>query len=254
MQKRIAVILAAGKGARMHSDLPKVLHVLNGKPMIHHVLQTAKTLSPQRIIVVVGYRHDQVRAALTHEALEFAMQDPQLGTAHALMQTQPLLRTFDENLLVLSGDVPLITPATLSALFAAHEKTDAAATLLTATLDNPAGYGRILRDAQGIISCIVEEKDASPEVKKIKEVNAGIYIFKSPSIFNTLARITSDNAQREYYLPDAITLLASEGKIITTHRLANQEELCNINTPGQLAAAEHALQPSILHAALKANL
>lgn len=238
MNKRAVTILAAGKGTRMRSDLPKVLHFLNNKPLIAHVIETAQKLNPEKIITIVGYRHEEVRAALAPYPLFYALQEPQLGTAHALMQTKHLLENFTGDLLVLSGDVPLITQETLNAFCEVHEQTNAAATLLTAIPENSTGYGRIIRDIDGNIAKIIEEKDASPEMKTIKEINGGIYLFKSPQIFSTLAQIKPNNIQGEYYLTDVVELLIASGARVATYLLENPQELMNVNTPEQLAEVQ----------------
>ena len=200
------VVLAAGKGTRMKSGLPKVLHAAGGLPLIEHVLRTADTLSPTSIVIVVGHQAEAVRGALAGRPnLQFALQEPQLGTGHALLQAGQALAGATGTVVLLSGDVPLLTPATLQALVNRHVETGAAATVLTAMVADPAGYGRIER-RDGGISAIVEHKDASPEQRQIREINSGIYAFDLQPLFGSLKQIGSANAQGEYYLPDLVRI------------------------------------------------
>src|SRR5215212_5045660 len=193
------VILAAGQGKRMSSQLPKVLHRLAARPLIEHVLEAARELEPDHICVVYGHGGEQVRGALEKTAkLSFARQEPQLGTGHALQQALPFLAASPVTL-VLYGDVPLIRPATLERLVAASH---GGVAVLTAELEQPGGYGRIVRNAAGAIRAIVEDKDATAEQKRIREVNTGLMALPTPRLAGWLSRLKNENAQREYYLTD----------------------------------------------------
>ncbi|MXY48772.1 MAG: NTP transferase domain-containing protein [Gemmatimonadetes bacterium] len=240
----ITLILAAGKGTRMHSDLAKVLHRINGRPMIHYVLDTARALRPRRIIVIVGHQAGAVRRelaglpGLTGLTVEFAVQEEQLGTGHAVSQAAPLLAGECGVVLVLAGDTPLIRHSTLASLIDAHRRTGAAASVLTAGVDDPTGLGRILRDGAGRIDRIVEEKDASEEQRSIKEINTSTYCFEPVLLLRALDRLTPENRQGEYYLTDTIGILRREGRRIADATAGMPEETMGINTPEQLSAAE----------------
>ena len=235
------VILAAGKGKRMKSDLPKVLHSLNGRPMIHYVIDAAEKLNSDKIVVIVGHKKELVMDELKSRNVEFAIQEEQLGTGHAVMQTESLLQNFEGDVLVLSGDVPLLSAGTLSSMIHKHNLQHPYATLLTAIVENPTGYGRIVRDINGMVEKIVEEKDASEEIKKIKEINVGIYLFKKEPLFATLPLIKNDNAQGEYYLPDVIKIYIREGKPVLPIITRDVEETRGINTVDQLRESEKVL-------------
>lgn len=240
------VILAAGLGKRMQSDLPKVLHTLAGKPMLAHVLASARELAPARITVVVGHGADRVKQAFGgQEGLHFALQQPQQGTGHAVQQAVPLLLEGDgkdDVTLVLYGDVPLVQPDTLRRLLAARG--DGAA-VLTEVLDDSTGYGRIVRDAAGQVCRIVEHKDASEAERAIKEVNTGILAAPTARLKDWLSRIDNNNAQGEYYLTDVIERAATEGVPITSaHPLAEWETL-GVNSKVQLAELERIHQRNL---------
>jgi bifunctional UDP-N-acetylglucosamine pyrophosphorylase / glucosamine-1-phosphate N-acetyltransferase len=229
------VILAAGKGTRMKSNLPKVLHPVVGRTLIERVLATARRLSPKTITVVVGHGADVVERYLASDPdVRFVLQEPQLGTGHALLQTEPVLRGQSGTVVLLSGDVPLLKASTLAALVATHHEADAAATVLTATLDRPYGYGRIVRTA-GKIARIVEERDATPAQREIREINSGIYAFALDRLFDALAAIGSENAQGEYYLPDLIAIYRRQKRVVTTFTVANAVEIRGINSRTELA-------------------
>ena len=229
------VILAAGKGTRMKSELPKVLHPIAGKTLIDRVLETAQALQPASVTLVVGHAAEKVRAHLAdHPGVAFALQEPQLGTGHALLQTAPLLGARTGTLVLLSGDVPLLTTASLRALVATHEETGAAATVLTAKLERPYGYGRIVR-TNGRITRIVEERDATPVQREIKEINSGIYAFALEPLFEALGAISSQNAQGEYYLPDLIGVYRRQKRGVATFTIANAVEIRGINSRTELA-------------------
>jgi bifunctional UDP-N-acetylglucosamine pyrophosphorylase/glucosamine-1-phosphate N-acetyltransferase len=201
------VILAAGKGTRMKSAVPKVLHPLAGRPLIEHVLRTVDSLKTASIVLVVGHGADQVEAALAHRPnLQYVVQSPQLGTGHALQQAETALKDKKGNVLVLSADVPLLEASTLQRLVETHRNAKAAATVLTAELPDPYGYGRIVRDGNGLIERIVEEKDASAAYRSIREINSGIYALSLKPLFEHLNRLAADNAQEEYYLTDLVAM------------------------------------------------
>ena len=234
----ITLILAAGKGTRMHSDLAKVLHRINGRPMIHYVLDTARALRPRRTIVIVGHQAGAVRRELAGSPVEFAVQEEQLGTGHAVRQAGPLLAGESGVVLVLAGDTPLIRPSTLSSLIDAHRRNGAAASVLTARVDDPTGLGRILRDDAGRIDRIVEEKDATGEQRMLREINTSTYCFEPVLLLRALDRLTPENRQGEYYLTDTIEILRREGRPIADAPAGMPEETMGINTPEQLSAAE----------------
>jgi bifunctional UDP-N-acetylglucosamine pyrophosphorylase/glucosamine-1-phosphate N-acetyltransferase len=219
----------------MKSRLPKGLHAAGGLPLIEHVLRTADTLSPESVVIVVGHQADAVQAALSERPnLQFARQEPQLGTGHALLQAERALTAAKGTVVLLSGDVPLLTPATLQALVNRHVETGSAATVLTAMVDDPGGYGRIER-RDGRISGIVEHKDASPEQRLIQEVNSGIYAFDLEPLFASLKQIGSANAQEEYYLPDLVKIYRDRGLTVDTVTLDDPREILGVNSRGELA-------------------
>jgi len=237
------VILAAGLGKRMQSDLPKVLHTLAGKPMLSHVLDNARQLGPDRIVVVVGHGADQVRAAFAdQEDLQFALQSPQQGTGHAVQQALPLLMgggNPDDATLVLYGDVPLVQPATLRGLLDARA---GAAAILTETLADPSGYGRIVRSAAGDVLRIVEHKDASAEELAIAEVNTGILAAPTAKLKDWLGRIDNNNAQGEYYLTDIVGLAVADGVPVRAAQPAAGWETLGVNSRVQQAQLERIWQ------------
>jgi bifunctional UDP-N-acetylglucosamine pyrophosphorylase / glucosamine-1-phosphate N-acetyltransferase len=231
------VVLAAGKGTRMKSARPKVLHPLAGRPLVEHVLRTVAQLSPQSTILVIGHGADDVRAALAARAhLEFVVQSPQLGTGHALLQAESLLRERSGDVLVLYADVPLLQSATLARLLETHRAARASATVLTALFDDPYGYGRVVRDGRGRVVRIVEERDASGEDRAIKEVNSGIYVLALGPLFQALHQVAIDNAQGEYYLTDLVGLYHQRGLGIATLCLESPDELRGVNSRVDLAA------------------
>lgn len=232
------VIMAAGKGTRMKSDLPKVLHPLNGRAMVHYVIDVAEQLNSEKIVLIVGHKRELVKEECKERPVDFAVQDPQLGTGHAVQQTEPFFRDYGGDILVLSGDVPLLTAHTLREMVAGHHNSGATATLLTARLEDPSGYGRIIRDDRGHVEAIVEHKDANAEQLKIDEINVGIYMFKARALFDALKRVKNDNAQGEYYLPDVIPMFLAEGKTVNAVVAKSFDETRGINTIEQLKEAE----------------
>ena len=236
------VILAAGKGTRMNSDLPKVLHQLSGKPLISHVLDTARTLVPDRLIVIVGHRREEVIKVLANSGAEWVIQDPQLGTGHAVLQTRKALAEFQGDVIVLSGDVPLLKSTTLRRLVEFHRQSNASATVLSTSAENPTGYGRIVRGWNGQFERIVEEREASPQEKAIHEINSGVYCFKASDLFQALNQVKADNSKGEYYLTDIIGIQKESGIIVQVVDIAEYQEVRGINTPAELVEAEAALQ------------
>ncbi|HYC44557.1 MAG TPA: bifunctional UDP-N-acetylglucosamine diphosphorylase/glucosamine-1-phosphate N-acetyltransferase GlmU [Burkholderiales bacterium] len=232
------VILAAGLGKRMRSRLPKVLHTLAGRPLIAHVVETARKLQPRCIVIVYGHGGEQVRDALAGADLRFARQEPQLGTGHALLQALPAL-TDAPTTLVLYGDVPLIGEDTLKLLLAAGR--DGAA-ILTAELEDPTGYGRIIRGAHGLVTAIVEEKDASAEQRKVRETNMGFMALPTARLPRWLGRLSNDNAQREYYLTDVVKLAQQDGLAVAGVRAPRGWETLGVNSRAQLAELERIYQ------------
>ena len=229
------VILAAGQGTRMKSNLPKVLHPIAGRPMIERVLETANALSPETVTLIVGHKADVLRSKLVDNPnVQFALQEPQLGTAHALQQAEPLLTGRSGSLVLLSGDVPLLSADTLRRLLDTHRGSGAAATVVTATVERPYGYGRIVR-AKGRIARIVEERDASPTQRTIKEINSGIYAFDLAPLFDALRSIASQNAQGEFYLTDLVAIYRRRRLPVETLLIENAQEIRGINSRSELA-------------------
>jgi bifunctional UDP-N-acetylglucosamine pyrophosphorylase/glucosamine-1-phosphate N-acetyltransferase len=234
------VVLAAGQGKRMHSDLPKVLQPLAGRPMLAHVLATARELEPAAIHVVYGHGGDEVKAAFASERdLRWTLQSQQLGTGHAVMQALPSIPD-TQQVLVLLGDVPLVSARTLQRLVT--ESADGGLALLTAVIDDPTGYGRVIRDEHGVVARIVEEKDATDDERRVNEVNTGLMAFAPGLLRRFLARLDNDNAQGEYYLTDVIGLAVADGTKVQGIVIDSATEVLGINDRAQLAVAERTLQ------------
>ncbi|HEX7053960.1 MAG TPA: bifunctional UDP-N-acetylglucosamine diphosphorylase/glucosamine-1-phosphate N-acetyltransferase GlmU [Burkholderiales bacterium] len=232
------IVLAAGQGKRMRSDLPKVLHPLAGRPLLAHVLDAARALAPRRTVVVHGHGAERVRAAFAGEALTWVLQAEQLGTAHAVRQALPQLAG-DGEVLVLYGDVPLVQPASLQRLAAAAREGVA---IMTAELDDPSGYGRVLRNPAGGVERIVEEKDASATERAVREINAGFMALGAARLRAWLEKIGNRNAQREYYLTDIVALAVNEGVAVAAVKVDDPAEVAGVNSKRELAALERALQ------------
>ncbi len=242
MRQIASIVLAAGKGTRMKSSLPKVIHHVCGKPILAHVIQTACQAGVGRNIVVIGHEAEMVRETIGNTRVEWVYQTEQLGTGHAVMQAESILAGFDGEILVLCGDTPLIKPETLTRLMDNHLSSGNAVTVLTAFMDNPAGYGRIVRDDAGQVLEIVEQKDASAGQLIIKEVNTGIYCFNARKLFNGLKKITPANNQGEYYLTDVLSVLRNDGEVVGAVRVQDPLETMGINNRVQLAEAEKILR------------
>jgi bifunctional UDP-N-acetylglucosamine pyrophosphorylase/glucosamine-1-phosphate N-acetyltransferase len=248
------VILAAGKGTRMKSMWPKVLHRVAGVPMIEHVLATADALRPHSTTLVVGHQAATLEAALAaHPGLVFVVQEPQLGTAHALLATAPVFRQATGTLVLLSGDVPLLSSNTLKTLVDRHEAAGAAATVVTAIVDEPHGYGRIVRSGPEI-AYIVEERDAGPADRAIREINAGIYAFALNGLFEALSSIAAENAQGEYYLPDVVALYRKRGLGVATLTVDSADEIRGINSRLELAAVSRIVRQTKNQALMAAGV
>ena len=233
------VILAAGKGTRMNSDLPKVLHKLQGKPLIDYVIDESERLNPKQIILVVGFKKERViKHTESRINIKHATQIEQLGTGHAVLQTNELLKNRKGHILILYGDVPNIQASTLQPIVDDHISKNRELTLITAEIDDPTGYGRIIRDKSGNLLKIIEDKDCNNNEKKIKEWNPGIYIFKIPKVFEILDNIKTNNASKEYYLTDAIGLAQKSNMQIKAIKIANSDEVIGVNTADQLKELE----------------
>jgi bifunctional UDP-N-acetylglucosamine pyrophosphorylase/glucosamine-1-phosphate N-acetyltransferase len=237
----IGVALAAGRGTRMSGDLPKVLHTLAGKPLVLYVTDLMKSLGLSRSIVVTGYKHELVDAVLP-EDVNVAYQEQQLGTGHAVQCAAPLFRDSSGTLLLLYGDVPLLRASTLRAMLDEHARADASVTMLTALMEDPTGYGRVLRDPDGSVRGIIEHKDASDEQKFINEINTGIYCFSIPDLLRILSRLSNNNVQGEYYITDAVGILRHEDKTVAALTAADPIEIQGVNTDLDLATLEKALK------------
>jgi len=227
----------------MKSDLPKVLHSLRGKPLISHVVENMKAAGIDDVYIVVGFKGDDVIQALG-PSFCYVWQREQLGTGHAVMQAEPFLGSFSGKIIIACGDVPLIRPETFRMLISASDDTEVKAAVLTMCVDNPTGYGRIIKNEKGSFLQIVEEKDANPEQKKIREVNTGTYIFDSRYLFQGLKRITNRNAQGEYYLPDVLQYVRESGFDVKTLLLHDAIEGSGINSRDELARLEEHLKKS----------
>jgi len=237
-----AVVLAAGKGTRMKSSCAKVLHELFFAPMIYHVLDALVPLGLAKTVVVVGHRHEEVAAAIAPYEVEIAIQEEQIGTGHAVLTASPLLRGSSLSVLILCGDTPLIRAETLEALCRAHLEADADCTLLTTTVQDASGYGRILSDGSGRLLGIVEEKDASPEERKISEINSGIYCVKEDFLFEALSQVGRANAQGEMYLTDIVAIAVKGGKKVQRFSCPDPDEVLGVNSRVELARAHELLQ------------
>ncbi|MBU5343014.1 bifunctional UDP-N-acetylglucosamine diphosphorylase/glucosamine-1-phosphate N-acetyltransferase GlmU [Caldifermentibacillus hisashii] len=244
MSKKYVIVLAAGQGTRMKSKLYKVLHPVCGKPMVWHVIDELKQIGADQIITVVGHGADEVKNELKDDS-EFVLQEQQLGTAHAVMQARDLLQDKEGLTLVVCGDTPLLKADTIKAMIDYHINNHSKATILTAVAEDPTGYGRVIRNEQGYVEKIVEHKDASDEEKAVKEINAGTYCFDNASLFHALQKVTNNNAQNEYYLPDVIGILKDAGQTVTAFKTNEFTEIFGINDRVALAQAGKIMQQRI---------
>jgi len=242
-----AVVLAAGQGKRMGSEVPKVMHRVAGRPLLAHVLDRIEALRAERTIVVVGFGRDAVIALCRDRGVLWAVQEEQLGTGHAFRQALPALEGFRGTVLVLCGDTPLLSVATLSRLLEVHRERRASATVLSAELADPSGYGRVVRNAEGDIERIVEEKDADETIRSLREINTAIYALEYPEVIDVLGSLKAENRQGEYYLTDVVSLLRGQGRKVAVLRVTDAREALGVNTFEQLGEAEAA------YAALKAE-
>jgi len=244
MTNTYAVVLAAGQGTRMKSKLYKVLHPVCGKSMVAHVVDNIIDLGTSRVVTIVGHGAEKVEEALGSKS-EYALQEEQLGTAHAVQQAEGLIGDLDGTTLVVCGDTPLIRPETMTSLIEHHKRTKSKATILTSITDEPTGYGRIIRDESGGVRRIVEQKDATQEERLVTEINTGTYCFDNRVLFETLKKVKNDNAQGEYYLPDVIGILQAEGELISAYITEDFSETLGINDRVVLSEAEHVMRRRI---------
>ena len=234
------LILAAGKGTRMKSELPKVIHEVNGIPMISKIIKVLEVLKPEENILILGHKKEEVLKVVGENA-DYVVQTEQLGTGHAVLQAKNKLKDYDGDVMVLCGDTPLLREETLKELYKFHKETDSVTTILTSIYDNPFGYGRIVKE-NGLVKAIVEEKEADDKTKKIKEVNAGVYCFKGRELFEALSKITNNNEKGEYYLTDVIGIQVKEGKKVQSYILNDNIEILGVNSKVELAEASKVLR------------
>ncbi|MBC1777130.1 bifunctional UDP-N-acetylglucosamine diphosphorylase/glucosamine-1-phosphate N-acetyltransferase GlmU [Listeria seeligeri] len=244
MSKRYAVVLAAGQGTRMKSKLYKVLHPVCGKPMVEHVVDQISTLDVDKVVTIVGHGAEKVQEHLAGKS-EFVKQEEQLGTAHAVLQAKAALAEKDGVTLVVCGDTPLIEASTMEALLKYHHEKRAKATILTTVIEDPTGYGRIIRDDLGIVEKIVEHKDATEKEQRISEINTGTYCFDNKALFEALEKVSNDNVQGEYYLPDVIKILKDSDEVVAAYRMESFEESLGVNDRIALAEASKLMQRRI---------
>jgi bifunctional UDP-N-acetylglucosamine pyrophosphorylase / glucosamine-1-phosphate N-acetyltransferase len=239
-----ALILAAGKGTRMKSDLAKVLHVLEGKPLLHYPLAAARIAGAEKIVVIVGHQAEVVQKQFADVGVVFVEQKPQLGTGHAVMQAKDLLASYQGLTIILCGDVPLLKPETIEGLVDRHIASGVQLTVLTTYPADIKGYGRVVKDSAGNIQKIVEERDATEAEKKIGEINTGIYCADTTFLFAALTKIKNDNDQKEYYLTDIVEIARLQGLNVQAHEAADYVEVMGINTVEQLEQAAAYLRRS----------
>ena len=233
-----ALILAAGKGTRMKSDLAKVLHVLNGKPLLHYSLAAAESAGAGKRVVIIGHQADKIRDDFSGRGCIFVEQKPLLGTGHAVLQAKNVLADYKGLIVILCGDVPLLKPATIKSLVDNHLAAKAVVSVLTTIPPSAQGYGRIVKDDKGNVLKIVEQKDATEEQKKIVEINTGIYCVDTKFLFSALGKVTNDNKQREYYLTDIVEIACREGQKVKSFIASDYIEVMGINTVEELSRAE----------------
>jgi bifunctional UDP-N-acetylglucosamine pyrophosphorylase / glucosamine-1-phosphate N-acetyltransferase len=245
MSEGAAIILAAGKGTRMKSSLCKVLHPLAGRPMVVYVVESVLAAGVGNVVAVVGHQSELVEDRLQAYGVRFASQVPQLGTGHAVMSARSALEGFSGDVLILCGDIPLIRTSTIRAVMEFHRASGRGVTVVTAALDDPSGYGRIIRDESGNVSAVVEERDADESVRGIREVNTGVYAVKGALLFNLLSRVGRDNAQREYYLTDIISEAVKAQVGVAGFPVEDSSETMGVNTRADLAAADAVVRAEV---------
>jgi bifunctional UDP-N-acetylglucosamine pyrophosphorylase/glucosamine-1-phosphate N-acetyltransferase len=247
MAERVAILLAAGVSSRMNTKLPKVLHEVTGRPMLAYVLDACRSVGASRIYVVVGFGAEQVKERFAEESADivWVQQAQQLGTAHAVRCCKDYLKDFSGQTLVLCGDGPLIRAKTLQTLIEKHEAEQSAATLATAVLEDPTGYGRIVRDAYGNMQGIVEDADCTPAQKVIKEVNPSYYLFNNRVLFRALEKVKPNNVKQEYYLTDAVSVIIGTGHKVVAVTAVRPEEAVGVNSRAQLSVASKIMQHRI---------
>jgi bifunctional UDP-N-acetylglucosamine pyrophosphorylase/glucosamine-1-phosphate N-acetyltransferase len=239
-----SLILAAGQGTRMKSQKPKVLHEVLGQPLVYYPIEAGKTAGALETCLVIGHGAEKVQAKMG-ENYQYVLQKEQLGTGHAVMQAIAFIENSD-HLIILNGDIPLITGETIKKMVEYHLNKKNAATVLSAKVSNPTGYGRMIRDENGIFSKIVEQKDLSPEQLEVDEINGGMYVFESQALLSALSQLTNTNAQNEYYLTDTIEILLQAGRKVDAYVISGEEEILGVNSREQLAQTTAILQQRIL--------
>ncbi|GKQ42312.1 bifunctional protein GlmU [Companilactobacillus sp. RD055328] len=244
MSDRFVIILAAGKGTRMKSKLYKVMHKVSGKSMVDHVLTQVEAMKPKEIVTVVGHGAQEVEDLL-QERTKYALQSEQLGTAHAVIQAEDILKDHSGTTLIISGDTPLFTEETLNNLFEYHEQQNAKATVLTAKAPNPFGYGRVIRNENGDVTNIVEQKDANEQEAAVDEINTGVYCFDNHELFTRLHEVGNDNAQGEYYLPDVVEIIRNTGGKVSAYQMEDFNESMGVNDRVALSNAEKVMRQRI---------
>lgn len=244
LENLYTIILAAGQGTRMKSKLYKVLHPVMGKPMVEHVLEQVEDLHPQEIVTVVGFGSELVKEKLGNRS-KYALQTEQLGTGHAVLMAEEILKNKSGMTLVICGDTPLLTAETLKDLISHHQENQAKATILTAYTENPMGYGRVIRNQHNLVEKIVEQKDATAKEQTVKEINTGTYCFDNESLFDALKKVGNDNAQGEYYLPDVIEILKKENQIVSAYIMDDFSESLGVNDRIALSEANRLMKKRI---------
>jgi len=233
-RKTAAVILAAGKGVRMKSDLPKVLHEIDGKPLICHVADKLKNFDIEKVVIVIGYKKELVIEAMDGYDVEFVVQEKQLGTGHAVMMAEDTLKDFSGDVMVLLGDVPFLSSETIQNLISEHVSRSAVATVLSSEPPDPTGYGRVIRNSDGLVEKIVEHKDTTDEEKLVGEINTGTFIFRKDELIPGLHLIDNNNIQAEYYLTDLMEIFLKQGKTTAAYKTDDFREALGINSKEQL--------------------
>ena len=235
-----AIIMAAGKGTRMKSDLPKVVHLAHSKPMIIRIIDALNALNTEENVLILGHKKEKVLEVLGPD-VSYVVQEEQLGTGHAVKQAVPKLENYQGDVLIINGDIPLIRKETLIDFYNEYKKENADAIILSAVFENPFSYGRVLKDGNKVLK-IVEEKEANEEQKKIKEINAGVYIFKSQDLVKALAQINNNNEKGEYYITDVIEILSNDNKKVISYSLEDSMEIQGVNSKVELALVSKVLR------------